>query len=230
MRSMKKITRKTKIWLFVLLTPITLIYFFSPPRDLTIEIIAEPQGVQEFYVEITSARNNFHGMDVNNVDARLVPINKKTTIPLNRDKTLWFGRLGVNIFHPEYFIEGESTDDYVFPSVRLTSTAWVEILSSDEAVIDQQVYSPFGLSYRNLRVEILTYNLWFANNYIFDLYIKNNDKKQIQRSFDVMISNTEQYLKGMLEENVGEYGQTKEMKAEIEKIYNHTNEIYEKIN
>ena len=228
---MKRKTKITIVSTIILLTPITLIYFFSPPRNLTIEIIAEPQGVQEFYVKTTSARNNLHGMDVKNVDARLVPINKKITIPLNRDKTLWFGRLSVNIHHPEYFSEGESADNsYAFPSMQLTPTAWVKILSSDEAIIDQQVYRPNGLSYRDLPMESQVYHLWIANNYTFDLYMKTNDKQQIQKSYDVMISNTEQYLKGMLEENMGEYGETKEMKEAVEEVYKLTNEIYGKIN
>lgn len=224
-------SRKNKIWLFILLTPVVLLYFFSPPRNLTIQIDAKPQGVQEFYVEITSARNNLHGMTVKSIAKSLVPANKKTKVSLNRKKILWFGRVTARIYHPEYFREtGNTSNNYLLPSAVFSPTTWQNILSTEEKLVNQQVYRADVLAYRDLPMSHLNYHLWFVNENIIDLYLENNSKVEIRKSLDVLTSISEQFIEGMLEENLGEYGETKEMKDEIEKAYNLTNEIYEKIN
>ncbi len=224
-------TKKAKIWLFVLLTPVALLYFFSPPRDFTIDIDAKPQGVQDFYVDITCARPNLHGTTVKHVAKQLVPANQKTKVLLNRKKILWFGRLTARIYHPEYYRDVSSASNrYFLPTAIFSPITWKEILLSNEQLVDQQVYRPDVLAFRDLPMSHLNYHLWFVKENIIDLYLKNNNKEEIRKSFDVLISNTEQFKKGMLEENMGEYGETKEMKDEIEKAYNLTNEIYEKIN
>ena len=223
--------KKTKIWLFVLFAPVALIYILSPPRNLTIRINAIPQGVQEFRVRTVSSKPGFHGREFKTLDTHLIPANQNTTIPLNRDKILWFGSIYVYISHPEYFKEsGETNNKYFLPSATFSPTTWQNIILSEEKLVSQQVYRPYVLAYRDLPMSHLNYHLSSVNETIIDLYLKNNDKKEIRKSFEVLISNTEQFIKGMLEDNMGEYGETKEMKDEIEKAYNLTNEIYEKIN
>lgn len=228
---MHLMTKKTKIWLFVLLTPIALLYFFSPPSNLNIQINAKPQGVQKFYVEIKSSRPNLHGTTIKYIAKQLVPANQKTKILLDRKKILWFGRLTARIYHPEYYQEVYSaSNNYFLPTAIFFPTTWQSILSTDEKLVSQQVYYPDVLAYHDLPMSHLNYHLWFVKENIIDLYLKNNSKEEVHKSFDVLMSNTEQFLKGMLEENMGEYGATKEMKDETEKAYKLSNDIYKKIN
>ncbi len=62
---------------------------------------------------------------------------------------------------------------------------------------------------------------------MIDLYLKHNSEQKVQKSFNILKSNTELFLQGMLDENMGEYGETVEMKEKIEKAHNLTNEINE---
>ncbi len=159
-------TKKAKIWLFTILAPVILIYFFSPPRNLIIQINAKPQGVEEFYVEITSSKANFHGTTVKNVAKQLVPSNQKINIPLDRNKTLWFGRLMVSVYHPEYYQEMVSaSNNYMLPSATLSPTTWMKILSSEEKLLSQQVYRSGVLSYQDIPMSHINYHLWFIKKY-----------------------------------------------------------------
>ena len=216
---------------FFLLTLIALLYFFSPPRIFTIQIDAHPQGVQNFYVEIISSRANLHGTTINYIAKQLVSVNQKTIFSLNRKIILWFGRLTAHIYHPKYYYEGNSSNNnYFLPSATFSPITWQSILSTNGKLVSQQVYYPDALAYRDLPISHLNYHLWFVKENIIDLYLKNNSKEEVHKSFDILTSNTKQFLEGMLEENMGEYGETKEIIDKIEKAYKLNNEIYEKIN
>jgi hypothetical protein len=222
---------KPKIWLLLLLLSIALTYILSPPRKATIQINAAPEGIQEFYIEVTSSKPNLHGTTVKNVYKGLIPVNQKITVPLNQEKTLWFGNIHARAFHPEYYQESADVNNsYIFITATFLPTTWKKILASEEKLVTQQVYRPDTPAYRDLPISHLNYHLWFVKENIIGLQINNDDKKLVQKSFDAMNLNTDTYIKGILEGNMGEYGETKEMKDEIEKARNLINEIHQKIN
>lgn len=125
-------SKTEKIWIFVFISIIALIYFFSPPLYLTIELTAKPQGVQEFYV-VTSSRKFglIHSGGSTRVDQRMIPVNQKVRIPLLRSKMNWFNPISVNFHHPEYFWEIKRTNNrYFMPKVQATPIAWVDVLAN----------------------------------------------------------------------------------------------------
>ncbi len=224
-------SKKTKIWALLLITTALSTYLISPPRNVTIKINANPVGVQKFYLEIHSSRPNWHGSTVKKVFQGPVKINQKVTVSLDQQKILWFGRISASIHHPEYYQEMTSTNNsYIFPNIVVSPTAWSELLASNEKLIAQQVYQPDVLAYRDIPMSQLNYHLWFVKEKITDLYKKNTNEKSMQKSIDIMISNTSDYINGMLEENVGDYGETKEMRNKIEESHILINEIHKKIN
>ena len=192
---MKKITKKPKLWPFILLLPIAALYFYSPPGNLTIEINADPQGVQEFYVRTTSSRSNFHGRTVKNIDARLVQINQKITIPLNRHKTLWFGRLVVDIYHPEYFSETKGVDnDYISPGVQLTPTAWEDVIKkpprwetqAPSYELASSQYRDDSISHRVINMYQVHNQVSLANSKYIDMYLQNGDVNRMRESVKIL--------------------------------------------
>lgn len=224
-------SKKTKIGLLSLLILIALYYIFSPPKNLSIQINASPEGAQEFYVRTVSSRPGLHGRDFKNLGIHLIPANQNISIPLNQDKILWFGRIFLYIYHPEYFNNNAETNNrFILPSATFSPTTWQNIISSEEKVVSQQVYRPDALAYRDIPISHLNYHLYYVNANIIDLYLKEHDKDLMRKSVGVLTTNTDLFIKGMLEENVGEYGETKEMKDEIGKAHNLINEIHHKIN
>ena len=115
------------------------VYIVSPPLSLTIEITANPQGIQEFYVVTRSSVPGFHGRDVNTIDKRMVSVNTKTKIPLNM-QTHWFGLISTTINHPEYFWDVKSTNNsYFLPKAEYTPAAWADTLSNSPRWITQAI-------------------------------------------------------------------------------------------
>lgn len=221
--------KKTTIWFFALILITSLLYILSPPKKVTIEINAAPQGVQEFFVEVTSSKPNLHGTTVKNVFKGLVPVNQKVSVPLDQNKTLWFGKIYARAYHPEYYQESAIvSNNYIFITASFSPTTWEKILTSEEKQVSQQNYRPNVLAYRDLPFSHLNHHLWFTKENITDLYMKNADKKLVQKSLDIMTLNSQSFINGLLEENMGEYGETKELQDEIGKARILIKELHQK--
>ena len=108
------------IWIIVLVKPAILIYIVSPPHNLTIEINASPQGVQEFYIITLSDKFGLiHAAGSTHVDKRLVSVNQKIKIPLDRSKMNWLNPIYVKLCHPEYFWDIKETNNrYLSPKAQ----------------------------------------------------------------------------------------------------------------
>ena len=225
---MNKISRIGLLTLFFL---VALTLILLPPREITIEINATPLGIQEFYVEVRTSRNNLHGSTVKTLFKGLVPVKQKVNVSLKPKNLLWFGKIHAYAYHPEYYQESTSANNsYIFTSVTLSPTTWKNIISSEEKLVSQQVYRPNVLAFQDLPLTHLSYHSWFINENMVDLYLKNNVTPNVRKSIETMNQNTSLFIKKMLEENMSEHGETEEMKQEIEKIRTLRDKILKKFN
>lgn len=231
--------KKAKIWLLALLTTIILAYYFSPPRNLIIQIDAKPQGVEEFYVEITSSRANFHGTTTKNVAKQLVPANQKTSILLNQKKILWFGNLTAKIHHPEYFWEVKrANNNYILPTLKITPIAWADALANSprweiqspsyENRTDQYVAA--SLSHRVINMSHVHFHLNSMNTRYLDPYIQNVDATKLRKSIAVFDLIVKEFDDGMLEESIATFGPTEVVQKHIDETHSVLEEIRKKFN
>ena len=231
--------KKTTIGLFVLLTPIALLYYFSPPRHFVIHIDAKPRGVEEFYVEITSSRANFHGRTVKYVAKQVVPPNQKTAILLNRKKLLWFGNVSAKIHHPEYFWETEGpNNNYFLPKLKITPIAWTDVLANSprweleyasyENRTDQ--YLAAKLTHRIINMSDVHFHISSMNNRFLDPYIQKIDAIKLRKSIEVLNRIVQEFDVGMLEESNPYLGPSEWVQKHIDETHSALAEIHEKFN
>ncbi|MFK7815639.1 MAG: hypothetical protein AB8B92_04825 [Gammaproteobacteria bacterium] len=231
--------KKAKIWLLIILATIILAYYLSPPRNLTIQIDAKPQGVEEFYVEITSSRANLHGSTVKRVAKQLVPANQKTNIFLNQKNILWFGKLAAKIHHPEYFwkVEG-ANNNYFLPKLKMTPIAWADALANSprweiqtpsyENRTDQ--YIAASHTHRIINMSHVHYHLNSMNNGFLDLFLQNVDATKLRKSIAVFDLIVKEFDDGMLEESIATFGPTEFVQKHIDETHAALAEIHEKFN
>lgn len=208
----------------------------SPPQSLTIEIVANPRGIQQFYVITRSSTPGFHGRSVKVIDKRLVPVNQKTNIPLNM-QTQWFGLISTKIYHPEYFWETKTTNNkYIFPKSKHTPAAWIDALSNSPRWVTTSIsldQSPeaYEAAKRRLGAEFNSHQAIHLSHAHFHLSTMNSDylgalarastEDKVQASVEVLDFIVEKIDAGILDDRLTamsspEHKQQQQQKTEIQ--------------
>jgi len=220
------------------------IYIVSPPRSLTIEITANPQGIQEFYVVTRSSVAGFHGRDVKTLDRRMVAVNRKTKIPLNF-RTHWFGLISTTLYHPEYFGENESTNNkYFLPKATYTPVAWVNALSNTPRWVTQAIsleQSPqeyeaekkrLGAefdSHQAIHVSHVHFHINSMSSELLDNFLRTNSMDSTRKSVETLDFIVKEFDEGMLDESISTAGITAHAQEQIAEIHAALDKIHEKI-
>lgn len=236
-------SKSKKIPLFIIVLIIASIYIVSPPLSLTIEIIAKPQGIQEFYVVTKSSVPGFHGRDVKTIDKRMVLANKKTKIPLSL-QTHWFGLITTTIYHPEYFWELEETSNRFFmPKVQLNPTAWIDAFSksprwvtqapsmnqpSEKYHAEMKIWGAGIDSHQIIHMSHVHFHINSMNTEFLKVFMRTKETDKLQKSIGVLDIIVKEFDDGMLEESIATFGPSEYVQKQIDETHAALGEIHKK--